>query len=50
MGREAHGAFSTALIEGLSGKADLLHKSARLPKYSALDYYIAESRRKLTNG
>ena len=43
-----HGAFSLALIEGLSGKADLLHKSAIT--VSALDYYIAERVKELTNG
>ena len=43
-----HGAFSLALIEGLSGKADLLHKNAIT--VSALDYYIAERVKELTNG
>jgi uncharacterized caspase-like protein len=43
-----HGAFSLALIEGLSGKADLLHKGAIT--VSALDYYIAERVKELTNG
>jgi hypothetical protein len=43
-----HGAFSLALIEGLSGKADLLHKSEIT--VSALDYYIAERVKELTNG
>ena len=43
-----HGAFSLALIEGLSGKADLLHKGAIT--VSALDYYITERVKDLTNG
>ena len=43
-----HGAFSLALIEGLSGKADLMHKGAIT--VSALDYYIAERVKTLTDG
>jgi hypothetical protein len=43
-----HGAFSLALIEGLSGKADFLHKGAIT--VSALDYYIAERVKALTDG
>jgi WD40 repeat protein len=43
-----HGAFSLALIEGLSGKADFLHKGAIT--VSALDYYIAERVKTLTDG
>lgn len=43
-----HGAFSLALIEGLSGKADLMHKGQIT--VSSLDAYIAERVKELTGG
>jgi uncharacterized caspase-like protein len=43
-----HGAFTKALIEGLDGKADLLHSGAIT--VSELDVYIAERVKSLTEG
>lgn len=43
-----NGAFTKALIEGLSGKADL-NRSGRIT-YKGLDFYVSEEVRKLTNG
>jgi hypothetical protein len=43
-----HGAFSLALIEGIEGKADLLHKGSIT--VSALDAYIANRVKDLTEG
>ena len=43
-----HGAFSLALIEGIGGKADLLHNGAIT--VSALDAYIANRVKDLTEG
>ena len=43
-----HGAFTLALLEGLAGKADLLHHGAIT--VSELDVYVAERVKTLTNG
>src|SRR5882672_8941489 len=43
-----NGAFTRALLEGLSGKADLL-KSGRIT-YKGLDYFVSEEVRRLTKG
>ena len=44
----SHGAFSLALIEGIEGKADLLHNG--MITVSELDAYIAERVKTLTEG
>jgi len=43
-----NGAFTRALLEGLSGKADLL-KSGRIT-YKGLDYFVSEEVKRLTKG
>jgi WD40 repeat protein len=43
-----NGAFTRALIEGLSGKADLL-RSGRIT-YKGLDYFVSEEVKRLTKG
>ncbi|MBI1890555.1 MAG: caspase family protein [Burkholderiales bacterium] len=43
-----NGAFTKALVEGLNGKADLQH-TGRIT-HKALDYYIADRVKQLTNG
>ena len=43
-----HGAFTKALIEGLGGKADIMHKGTVTT--ATLDYFLAERVKELTNG
>jgi len=46
--QEGHGAFTEALLEGLAGKADLLHNGS--VRTDALNVFLADRVRDLTNG